>query len=157
MTKTITTNIISFNTPFGWISVYENKNFITKVNFKKEKIYGKKTRQLKKIKRNIISYFKNQINILDAKIKVNGKNIDKKIWREIKKIKKGKTKSYGEIAKKFKISPRYVGKICGMNQHLLFIPCHRVLRSDGTLGGFSAKGGLQLKKKLLKFEGHKFL
>jgi len=49
-----------------------------------------------------------------------------------------------------------VGRICGQNQHILVIPCHRILRSDGTLGGFSAPGGRSLKKKLLKFEGLTF-
>ena len=71
---------------------------------------------------------------------------------ELKKIKFGKTKSYGEIAKKYKLSPRHVGKICGQNRIVLAIPCHRVIRSDGSLGGFSGLGGLTLKKKLLIFE-----
>ena len=78
--------------------------------------------------------------------------IQKRIWNELRKIKKGKTKSYGEIAKKFKLSPRYIGKICGQNQHILAIPCHRVIRSDGSLAGFSATGGKNLKRKLLEFE-----
>ena len=64
----------------------------------------------------------------------------------------GSTKSYGDIAKKHNISPRYVGKICGQNKLLLLVPCHRVIRSDGDLGGFSSSGGSNLKKKLLDFE-----
>ena len=64
----------------------------------------------------------------------------------------GRTLSYGKIAKKFKISPRYVGKICSQNNLLLIVPCHRVIRTDGTLGGFSSVGGIKLKKKLLEFE-----
>ena len=79
--------------------------------------------------------------------------MQKKIWNELKKIKKGKTKTYGELAKKLKVSPRYIGRVCGENRHILIIPCHRVIRSDNTLGGFSALGGIKLKKKLLEFEG----
>ena len=71
---------------------------------------------------------------------------------ELRKIKPGYTKTYGEIAKKYKLSPRHVGKICGQNKLLLLIPCHRVIRSDGGLGGFTSVGGVNLKKKLLKFE-----
>ena len=78
--------------------------------------------------------------------------MQKKVWNELKKIPKGKTKSYGSIAKKLKISPRYVGKICGENKHILIVPCHRVIRSNGSLGGFSAAKGVKLKEKLLKFE-----
>ena len=74
------------------------------------------------------------------------------MWGELKNIKFGKTKSYGEIAKKYKLSPRHVGKICGQNKLLLLIPCHRVIRTDGSLGGFTSLGGIKLKKKLLDFE-----
>ena len=67
-------------------------------------------------------------------------------------IKYGSTKTYGDIAKILKTSPRYVGNVCGQNNHLLIIPCHRVVRSDGSLGGFLGLGGLKLKKKLLNLE-----
>ena len=60
--------------------------------------------------------------------------------------------SYGKIAKKYKLSPRHIGKICSQNNLLLLVPCHRVIRTDGTLGGFSSAGGIKLKKKLLEFE-----
>ena len=82
----------------------------------------------------------------------SGSPIQKKIWDELKKIKFGKTKSYGEIAKKFNFSPRYVGKVCGQNKLLLLVPCHRVIKSDESLGGFSSVGGVRLKKKLLYLE-----
>ena len=78
-----------------------------------------------------------------------------KIWNELIKIPYGKTKSYGEIAKKVKTSPRYVGNVCGQNKHILIVPCHRVIRTDGSLGGFSSRGGLSLKKRLLDMESAK--
>ena len=78
--------------------------------------------------------------------------MQKKIWNILKKIPKGKTLSYGKIAKKLKVSPRYVGKVCGQNKHVLAIPCHRIIKSDGSLGGFSSIGGVSLKQKLLDFE-----
>ena len=87
--------------------------------------------------------------------KLSGNKIQKKIWLELKKIKKGKTKSYGKIAKKYKLSPRHIGKICGQNKLVLLIPCHRVIRTDGSLGGFTSVGGIKLKKKLLEFEKNK--
>ena len=84
--------------------------------------------------------------------KIEGSKIQKKVWSELKKIKPGHTKSYGEIAKKYNLSPRYIGKICSQNKLLLTIPCHRVIRSDGNLGGFTSIGGVGLKKILLDFE-----
>ena len=73
---------------------------------------------------------------------------------KIFQIKFGKTKKKinSNALKKFNLSPRHVGKICSQNKLVLVIPCHRVVRSDGTLGGFSSKGGIRLKKKLLEFE-----
>ena len=146
-------NTISFNTKFGWISATEINNRITKIQFCRKKEFGKKSKNLKNIKKKIISFFQKKTNKLDAKILFNGNPIQKKIWKELKKIKKGKVKTYGEIAKKLKISPRYVGRVCGENNHLLVVPCHRIIRSDKTLGGFSSPGGIKLKRKLLEFEG----
>ena len=50
-------------------------------------------------------------------------------------------------------SARAVANACGRNPYAPKVPCHRVIRSDGTLGGFSAPGGIKSKKKLLKKEG----
>ena len=83
---------------------------------------------------------------------MTGNKIQKKIWNQLKKIKVGNTTTYGKIAKKYKLSPRHVGKICGQNNLLLVVPCHRVIRTDGGLGGFTSAGGIKLKKKLLEFE-----
>ena len=81
-----------------------------------------------------------------------GNQIQKKIWNQLKKIKVGNTTTYGKIAKKYKLSSRHVGKICGQNKLVLSVPCHRVIRADGSLGGYSSTGGVSLKKKLLEFE-----
>ena len=149
-------NTISFSSKFGLISATEINNKITKICFSKKKVGGKTSRSLKNLKKKVSLYFQNKTKKIDIEIKVQGNQLQKKIWRELRKIKKGEVKSYGEIAKKLGISPRYVGKVCGQNQHILVIPCHRILRSDGTLGGFTAPGGINLKKKLLKFEGLTF-
>ena len=148
-------NAICFSTKFGWITATEQKNKITSIRFKKSSKQGKTSFLLNKLKSDINLFFKGETKLINLTLKIEGKMVQKKIWNEIRKIKKGKTKSYGEIAKKFKLSPRYVGKICGQNQHILAIPCHRVIRSDGSLAGFSATGGINLKKKLLEFEKNK--
>ena len=146
-------NVLSFNTKFGWISVTEMNSRITKIQFGRKKGNGKKSKKLENVKKNIISFFQKKTNKLNMKIFFHGNHIQKKVWGELKKVKKGRVKTYGEIAKKLKISPRYVGRICGENKHILFIPCHRIIRSNNTLGGFSAPEGIKLKRKLLEFEG----
>ena len=110
------------------------------------------SRILQKLRDKIHSYFSKKITSFNLPLDIRGSILQKKIWKELKKIPYGKTKSYGEIAKIVKTSPRYVGNVCGQNKHILLIPCHRVIRTDGTLGGFSGTGGLTLKKRLLKLE-----
>tara|TARA_B100001123_G_C14848483_1_gene843075 strand:+ start:144 stop:602 length:459 start_codon:yes stop_codon:yes gene_type:complete len=148
-------NAISFNTKFGWITAIESDNKITRIQFMKVKRKGDFTKNLKKLRENLTLYLQGKTNKLESAIQIKGNSNQRKIWDEIKKIKKGDTKSYKEIAKKLKISPRYVGRVCGQNKHILVVPCHRVIKSDGSLGGFSAKGGLTLKKRLLDFESKK--
>ena len=87
--------------------------------------------------------------------KLNGTKFQITVWEEIKKIPKGQTKTYKDIALALKKpkSSRAVANACGKNPLLIEIPCHRVIRSDGKLGGYSGKGGVNQKRKLLKEEG----
>ena len=142
---------ISFKTKFGWISAFEYKGKLTKITFKRQ-YKNKKTKILLNFKKQIEDYINKKKNRFKLNLNINGNIYQKIVWKEISKIKYGQTSSYGKIAKKLKLSPRYVGKICGENKFVLAIPCHRVVRSDGSLGGYSTKGGLKLKKKILDFE-----
>ena len=87
--------------------------------------------------------------------KLNGTKFQISVWEEIKKIPKGQTKTYKDIAVALKKpkSSRAVANACGKNPLLIEIPCHRVIRSDGKLGGYSGNGGITQKRKLLKDEG----
>ena len=145
-------NSISFSTKFGWISAFARGNKVTSIQFKELKQKHSPSFILYKLRKNINLYFQGKKKRINISIELSGNLLQKKIWKEIKNIKRGDTKSYGQIAKKLKISPRYVGKVCGQNLCLLVIPCHRVINADGSLGGFSAKAGISLKRKLLIFE-----
>ena len=144
-------NKLSFKTSIGWISLSEKNNLITSVKFGKEKNKGKNA-ILYKLKKQIIEFTEGKRKKFSIKLNVEGTILQKKIWKQLINIKYGSTKTYGDIAKILHTSPRYVGNVCGQNNHLLIIPCHRVVRSDGSLGGFSGLGGVKLKKKLLKLE-----
>lgn len=79
-----------------------------------------------------------------------------KVWTEITKIPKGCVKTYKEIAViigKPKAA-RAVANACAKNPYLPHVPCHRVIRTDGYLGGYSGKGGIEMKIKLLNQEGY---
>ena len=142
---------ISFKTNFGWINAKELDDYVISVSFGKLNI-NNPSKNLNKLKKNIQNYFLGQELVWKFKLGIVGSPLQKKIWKELQRIPFGKTRSYGFIAKKLKTSPRYVGNVCGQNKHLLIIPCHRVVRSDGQLGGFSGLGGIKLKKRLLDLE-----
>jgi methylated-DNA-[protein]-cysteine S-methyltransferase len=144
-------NILSFNCSLGWITLFEKNNSITSIKFGKNKNVGKNP-VLNELKKQIIEFTKGKRKFFSVKLHIEGSVLQKKIWNKLRNVKYGKTKSYGDIAKELGTSPRYVGNVCGQNNHLLVIPCHRIVRSDGTLGGFSGLGGLKLKNKILKLE-----
>ena len=85
---------------------------------------------------------------------LKGTKFQLKVWNYLKKIPKGKVKTYKQVAigiNKPK-SARAVANACAKNRYAPKIPCHRVIRTDGGLGGYSAKGGIKTKKLLLKRE-----
>ena len=91
-------------------------------------------------------------------MKLIGTQFQLKVWSYLKKIPKGKLKTYAQVAKAIgkPKAVRAVANAIGKNPFPPKIPCHRVIRSDGKLGGYSAKGGIKTKKKLLKNEGFLF-
>ena len=90
----------------------------------------------------------------DLPIDVAGTAFQEAVWRELRKIPAGETRSYAEIAAAIGApkAVRAVGSANGDNHVCVLIPCHRVIRSDGSLGGYG--GGIERKKKLLASEGH---
>ena len=88
-------------------------------------------------------------------MKLKGTKFQVKVWRYLKKIPVGSTKTYSQVAKAIgtPLAVRAVANAIAKNPYPTQIPCHRIIRSNGSLGGYSAKGGLKTKKKLLKKEG----
>jgi AraC family transcriptional regulator of adaptative response/methylated-DNA-[protein]-cysteine methyltransferase len=88
-------------------------------------------------------------------IDVAGTAFQESVWRELRKIPPGETRSYAQIAAAIgqPKAMRAVGTANGDNHVAVLIPCHRVIRSDGTLGGYA--GDLDRKRKLLDAEGHR--
>ena len=84
-----------------------------------------------------------------------GTKFQKKVWNYLKTIRKGTVKTYKQVAIAINRpkSSRAVANAVGKNPFAPKIPCHRVIRSDGSLGGYSGKGGVKTKKLLLKREG----
>ena len=86
---------------------------------------------------------------------LKGTKFQIKVWKYLITIPKGKVKTYKQVATGINRpnSSRAVANACGKNPYAPRVPCHRVIRSDGGIGGFSGPGGKKAKKKLLKKEG----
>ena len=86
---------------------------------------------------------------------IKGTDFQKMVWSEITKIPKGKTITYMELAMKIGKPKAYraVANACANNPLLEIIPCHRVIRNDGKMGGYRGEKGIARKKKLLIKEG----
>jgi len=82
-------------------------------------------------------------------------SFQKKVYSIVRKIPKGKTTTYKQIAIKLKTSPRAVGQALKKNRDYKNIPCHRVIKSDGSLGGYNR--GIKKKRKLLNKESVKII
>jgi methylated-DNA-[protein]-cysteine S-methyltransferase len=87
-------------------------------------------------------------------MKLDGTNFQISVWKELLKIPRGRTKTYKEIAVAIgrPNSSRAVANACAQNPYAPDVPCHRVVRSDGSLGGYSAEGGIERKRQLLEME-----
>ena len=85
---------------------------------------------------------------------LKGTKFQIKVWKYLKTIKKGSVLTYSDVAKGINKpkAVRAVANAIGKNPYAPKIPCHRVIRSDGSLGGYSGKGGISKKRQLLKSE-----
>ena len=88
-------------------------------------------------------------------MKLIGTKFQLKVWSYLRKIPRGSLKTYSQVAKAIgkPRAVRAVANAIGKNPLAPKIPCHRVIRSDGSLGGYSGKGGIKTKRFLLKKEG----
>jgi AraC family transcriptional regulator of adaptative response/methylated-DNA-[protein]-cysteine methyltransferase len=101
----------------------------------------------------IVSFIKNPNQDLSINLDLHGTEFQKKVWDALLKIKAGQTATYTDIANRIKLpkSVRAVANACGANKIAVIIPCHRIIRNDGTLSGY--RWGVDKKVKLLRSEG----
>ena len=146
-----------YKTPLGWISIVASHLHVYEIKYIKKPIeYSseKPNKLVEKVKENLSIYFLNPKQKFVLPFKFEGTPFQNSIWEILKDIPAGKTKSYNEIAILYGNSKatRAVGKAISQNPIMIFIPCHRVIGSDGSLTGYA--GGINKKKWLLEFEGY---
>jgi methylated-DNA-[protein]-cysteine S-methyltransferase len=102
----------------------------------------------------LAAYFAGDRDALSSqKVELHGTPFQRAVWRELGRIRPGRTLSYAALARRISRprALRAVGQANGSNPVCLFVPCHRVIAADGGLGGYG--GGLERKHKLLALEG----
>jgi methylated-DNA-[protein]-cysteine S-methyltransferase len=108
---------------------------------------------LKEARRQLERYFAGKLKAFDLPLAGRGTDFQKSVWKMMRSIPYGETATYGGIAMALGSGPRAVGMACGRNPLPIIVPCHRVLGSGGTEGGYSGGRGLPTKRKLLALEG----
>jgi AraC family transcriptional regulator of adaptative response/methylated-DNA-[protein]-cysteine methyltransferase len=102
----------------------------------------------------IIVHLDNPNKEINVELDIQGTDFQKRVWEELQKIPVGKSETYSKLAQKLGAADavRAVATACGANPIAVLIPCHRVIRSDGGLGGY--RWGIWRKQTLLKLEGN---
>ena len=112
------------------------------------------TRFAKSVVRLLEEYRDDPDTSFDLPLAIGGTEFQRRVWRVMQRIPRGKTRTYGDVAKALSSAARAVGQACGENHLPIIIPCHRIIAASG-IGGFGhARGGylLEAKRWLLAHE-----
>jgi len=141
---------LSLVSPFGPLTLTEEAGEITRLRWgtvAKED----PTPLLEEAARQIGEYFAGTRTGFDLPLRL-GTGFQARFLKGLTEIPFGETRSYGDLARALGVSPQAIGQACGANPIPIIVPCHRVLAA-GSLGGYSAPGGIETKIALLKHEG----
>lgn len=149
-------SIYSYQTEIGKIYIVENGTAITHLYFNEclllDNFEEKETELIKKAYKQLNEYLLGERKDFDLPLLPEGTDFQQKVWKALREIPFGETKSYGEIAKNIgnPKAARAVGMANNKNPIPIFIPCHRVIGSNGKLVGYA--GGIKIKEHLLTIE-----
>lgn len=139
-------------TPTGPLTVTERDGAIRSIVWA-DRGAADDTPLLRRAADQIESYFAGRLREFDLPLAPAGTEFHQEVWRALRRIPYGETRSYGELAAELGAIARAVGTACGANPIPVIIPCHRVLAAGGRTGGFSGGRGVETKFKLLGLEG----
>ncbi len=141
--------ILTFHSPIGPITIGKRDEYLVFLLFEDRK-GDCESNLLKTAEKEIMNYFKGNLREFTVPIRPEGTGYQKKVWRVAMEIPYGEIRTYEWIAEKAGGSPRSAGNALGANPIPIIIPCHRVIRKDGSLGGYSS--GTGIKRILIEHE-----
>jgi methylated-DNA-[protein]-cysteine S-methyltransferase len=142
---------LSLDSQFGRLTISEDEGRIVGLDWG-GRAMGKPSPVLAEARRQLLEYFAGRRRAFDLKLAPEGTPMEQRVWTLMADIPYGETRSYGDLGRDLALSPRTVGRACGSNKLPIFIPCHRVIGSDGRLGGYSGGEGAETKRRLLQLE-----
>ena len=146
-----------YDSPIGILKIAEDDQGITEVSFQEEIGADQKegSLYLEKTLRQLEEYFAGTRRSFDVPLSLKGTEFQKKVWHALKEIPYGHTACYQEVAAMIgnEKASRAIGNANHHNPVVIIVPCHRVIRADGSIGGYG--GGIERKKYLLNLEGIK--
>jgi methylated-DNA-[protein]-cysteine S-methyltransferase len=142
---------LSLESQFGRLTLTEEDGRIVGLTWG-GRAKGKATPSLADAKKQLLEYFAGRRKNFDLPLALDASPASLRVWQLMAEIPYGETRSYGDLGKALGLSPRAVGQACGANPLPIFIPCHRVVGSNGRLGGYSGGEGAETKRRLLQLE-----
>ena len=143
-----------YDSPLGPLYIEFSGKFLTAVSFNKPSdIPFKKAAAPERFKKELVSYFGGTCIAFQQEVKfLTGTDFEKKVWNSLREIPFGETRTYKWVAEKAgnPSAVRAVGRALSKNPVPIVIPCHRVIESDGSIGGYSS--GVDRKRRLLDME-----
>jgi len=150
------TNCCYFASPVGRLALEADGDVLTGVRWASASERARSAKSppvLVEARRQLERYFARKLKAFDLPLAARGTGFQQSVWKMMREIPYGETATYGGIAMALGSGPRAVGMACGRNPIPIIVPCHRVLGSGGSEGGFSGGQGLPTKRKLLALEG----
>ena len=147
---------LSLHTPLGEVTISEDGGAIVALDWGRGRDQ-EATPLLCQARDQLQDYFDGKRMSFDLPLAPEGSEFQKRVWAALCAIPPGETRSYADIARTIGSAPRAVGGANGANPIPLFIPCHRVIAADGTLGGYSGGDGPATKRYLLDHESRSLL
>jgi methylated-DNA-[protein]-cysteine S-methyltransferase len=142
----------SFSTPFGPLTVFDEEDTIVAIEFGRAPD-GEPTPLLKEARRQLNAYFDGRLKAFDLPLAAQGSDFQQSVWKNLSRIEYGNVRTYGEVATAIGSAARAIGGACARNPIVIVVPCHRVVGANSRLTGFSADGGIDTKRALLRLEG----
>ncbi len=142
----------TIDTPVGKLGLYADEDHLLRITFCEADKFDRSNAILEKTEKQLNEYFAGRRRVFDLPIKLEGTEFRKSVWNELMRIPFGNTISYQELASRVGgiKKARAVGCANHYNPIPVIVPCHRVIRKNGDLGGFA--GGLDVKRFLLDLE-----